>query len=269
MNKIIKGVIFEGFGAHTGEFCRIKVYDYPEWVVFERKGELVELSLDKVETKWATIFSYRNFKVFTIEHLLSAFYALSLRGMRVEVEKGSEIPIMDGSALDFAEKLHGSMTRWEGKERFLKIKAPIEIREGDAYIKAFPSDSFEIDYTIEFDHPLIGRQRFFFEFDEKKFLEELAPARTFVMLSQIEALRRMGLAQMRTHEGVIVLTHDGLYDGIVLRYKDEFVRHKVLDLIGDLAFLRYKPLVRIEAYKAGHKLHIALVREILKRAELV
>jgi len=176
---------------------------------------------------------------------------------------------MDGSALHFAQKLHSSMKRWEEKDYYFKLKKPIRLQEGDSFIEAYPSDSFEIDYTIEFEHPLIGRQRLFFEFDEKKFLEELAPARTFVMLRQVKELRKMGLAQMDTHEGVIVLTDVGLYNGIKLRYKDEFVRHKVLDLIGDLAFLKFKPLARIVAYKAGHKLHISLVKEILKNSELI
>ncbi len=269
MNKIVKRAEFEGEGAHTGKWARIKVYDYMDWVIFEKDGQIFPLDINKVQTKWATIFAHNGFSVFTIEHLMAAFYGLSLRGARIVVEEGMEIPLLDGSSKDFVEILSSTLERLDGEEKHWVIDSPIEIKDGDRYIKAVPSDKFEIDYTIVFNHPLIGKQRFYFEFSEENFIRELAGARTFVHINDVYRLRQNGLAMKDSSTGVIVLTDTGLYNGTKLRYRDEFVRHKVLDLIGDLSFLRYKPLVKIEAYKAGHKLHIALTKEILAKGKLL
>jgi len=269
MNKIIKRAEFEGEGAHTGKWARIKVYDYVDWVIFERDGKVFPLDIDRVQTKWATIFAHNGFSVFTIEHLMAAFYGLSLRGARIVVEEGMEVPILDGSAKEFVEVLSATLEKLEEEDRYWVIDEPIEIKEGDRFIRAFPSDKLEIDYTIVFDHPLIGKQNFGFVFSEENFINELASARTFVHIDDVYRLRKSGLAMKESSTGVIVLTDNGLYNGTKLRYNDEFVRHKVLDLIGDLSFLRFKPKVYIEAYKAGHKLHIALTREILARGKLV
>ncbi len=268
MNKMVNFAEFEGEGAHTGEYSKIKVFDHYDWIVFEKEGKLFPLDVNKVETRWATIFAHNGFIVYTIEHLLAAIYGLSLRGARITLEKGSEIPLMDGSSLEFVEVLRKTIEKLDEEDKHWHINEPIEIRDGDAFIRAEPCDEFEILYTIDFPHPLIGKQTLEFKYSEKSFVEELAGARTFVPLSAINSLRRQGLARKQSPDGVIILTDTGLYDGIKLRYRDEFVRHKVLDLIGDLSFLQHKPKVSIEAYKAGHKLHIALVKEILKKGNL-
>ncbi len=268
MNKMVNFAEFEGEGAHTGQYSKIKVFDHYDWIVFEKNGELFPLDINKVETRWATIFAHNGFTVYTIEHLLAAIYGLSLRGARITLEQGSEIPLMDGSSREFVEVLKKTLERLEEEDKYWHIDQPIEIRDGEGFIRATPSHEFEVLYTIDFPHPLIGKQTLEFKYSEKSFVEELASARTFVPLSAIEELRRQGLARKKTPDGVIILTDTGLYDGIKLRFSDEFVRHKVLDLIGDLSFLQYKPKISIEAYKAGHKLHIALVKEILKKGRL-
>ncbi len=265
---MVKFAEFEGEGAHTGEYARIRVFDHYDWIIFEKDGKLFPLDINKVETRWATIFAHNGFVVFTIEHLLAAIYGLSLRGARITLEQGREIPLLDGSSLDFVSILARTIEKLDEEEKHWHIKEPIEINTEEGFIRATPSDKFEISYTIEFDHPLIGKQTFEYTYSEDSFVEELAPARTFVPLSAIEKLRKQGLAQKKDPDGVIVLTPTGLYDGIKLRFRDEFVRHKVLDLIGDLSFLQFKPMVSIEAYRAGHRLHIALAREIMTRGEL-
>ncbi len=269
MNKIVKNAEFEGEGAHTGKWAKIRVYDYTDWIIFEKDGKAFPLDITKVETKWATNFAHNGFSVSTIEHLLAAFYGLSLRGARIVVEEGSEIPLLDGSSKEFVNILSSTLERFEDEDRHWVIESPIEIREDDRYIRAIPSDNFEIEYTIIFNHPLIGKQTLYFPFTEEGFIKELSSARTFVHIRDVERLRKNGLAMKRSPSGVIVLTNEGLYNGTKLRFKDEFVRHKTLDLIGDLSFLRYKPFVKIEAYKAGHRLHIALAKEILTRGKLL
>ena len=149
----------------------------------------------------------------------------------------------------------------------MKIKQPVEVREGDKFIGVYPHNSYRVEYTIQFPHPLIGEQKYSLDIVGERYAREIAPARTFGFLRDEKSLRGMGLIRGATEENAIVLTNDGVKNG-PLRFDDEFVRHKILDLIGDLALLGHHLLGRVVADRAGHAMHIALVTRLLRDRSL-
>jgi UDP-3-O-[3-hydroxymyristoyl] N-acetylglucosamine deacetylase len=204
-------------------------------------------------------------QVATVEHLLATLYALGIDNVRVHVE-GSELPAMDGSALPLVVQITGAgRAELAAERRTVRLRKRIEIRDGDRRIVATPSDRLEIVYSIDFDHPMIGRQTFeLSDLDAKRFENELAGARTFGFVHEVEALRTAGLARGASLENTLVLDDRGLLNEGGLRYPDEFVRHKVIDLLGDLALIGAPLHARIEVERGGHALHHRLVAAILE-----
>jgi UDP-3-O-[3-hydroxymyristoyl] N-acetylglucosamine deacetylase len=175
-----------------------------------------------------------------------------------------ELPILDGSALPFIELIQQVGIRKQRRPRkYLKILREVEMREGNKFISVYPADSFSVSYSINFPHPLIGKETLQVELVNGSYLRHIAAARTFGSREEEKAMRNMGLIRGASRDNCIVLTRDGIENG-PLRFPDEFVRHKVLDLVGDLALLGKPILGRIVADRAGHAMHTALVSRILR-----
>ena len=214
----------------------------------------------------ATAMCCDNVYINTVEHFLASLYGIGIDNLLVEIDS-DELPIMDGSAAPFIYLLHeAGLKRLRRKRHYIKITKPIWVEKDDRSIAIYPSDKFKITYAIEFSHPLIRRQMISLEVNEKSFIEEIAPARTFGFLSEVEMLRKNGLARGGSLANAVIVGENSLLNG-GLRFKDEFVRHKVLDAVGDLSFLRDRILGHIVAYKAGHRLHLALVKQILRKQD--
>jgi UDP-3-O-[3-hydroxymyristoyl] N-acetylglucosamine deacetylase len=198
----------------------------------------------------------------TVEHLLSALAGLEVEHLRIEVD-AEELPILDGSAAPWVEAiLQAGLQSLEGRRRFLRITQPVEIRQGDRWIRALPFDGLRLRYVIDFPIPALGRQSRELSLTPEKYRRELSSARTFCLAQEVDQLRARGLALGGSLENAVVFGADGpLNDS--LRYEDEAVRHKMLDLVGDLALLGAPLLGLIEAHAAGHAMHVALAQAIL------
>ena len=151
---------------------------------------------------------------------------------------------------------------WRRPRQYLRILRPVEVREGEKFIGIYPAESFTVCYTIDFPQP-IGKESICVDLSRGDYARDIAPARTFGFLHEVQALRNMGLIRGASEENAVVLTHEGVKNG-PLRFDDEFVRHKVLDLIGDLALIGHQVLGRVEAHRAGHAMHTALVQKLLR-----
>jgi UDP-3-O-[3-hydroxymyristoyl] N-acetylglucosamine deacetylase len=198
----------------------------------------------------------------TVEHLLSALVGLEVEHLRIEVD-AEELPILDGSAAPWVEAILRAGTRaLDGRRRFMKITQPVEIRDGGRWIRALPFDGLRLRYVIDFPIPALGRQSRELSLTPEKYRRELGSARTFCLAQEVDQLRARGLALGGSLENAVVFGADGpLNDS--LRYEDEAVRHKMLDLVGDLALLGAPLLGLVEAHAAGHALHVALAQAIL------
>jgi UDP-3-O-[3-hydroxymyristoyl] N-acetylglucosamine deacetylase len=198
----------------------------------------------------------------TIEHLLSALTGLEIEHLRIEVD-GEELPILDGSAAPWVEAIMSvGVKALEGRRRFMKITEPIEIRNGDRWIRALPYDGLRLRYVIDFPIPALGRQSRELSLTPEKYRRELAAARTFCLAQEIELMRSRGLALGGSLDNAVVFGAEGPLNES-LRYEDEAVRHKMLDLVGDLTLLGAPLLGLVEAHAAGHAMHVALAQAIL------
>jgi UDP-3-O-[3-hydroxymyristoyl] N-acetylglucosamine deacetylase len=205
-------------------------------------------------------------QVGTVEHLLATIFALEIDNLRIEVS-GSEIPVMDGSAAPFVDWLRSAgRTTQAAKRKAFRLDGCIEIRDGNRSIRIEPADELRISYAIDFDHPCIGRQCLeIARLDAKVFESELASARTFGFVHEVEALREAGLALGGGMENAVVLDDERVLNRDGLRWPDEFVRHKMVDLLGDLALLGARPRAHIQVERGGHRLHHRLVEALLNR----
>ena len=213
-------------------------------------------------TAYATSISLNGASVQTVEHFMAALYCLGIDNLDVAFD-GPELPIMDGSAAPFIYMLHEAGVRIQTRQRrLLRVLKPVKISNGDKGIAIYPSDAYRITYAIEFEHPLIRRQSRSIIVNEELFGDEIAPARTFGFMRDVEQLRRAGMALGGSLENAIVIGENRILNK-QLRYNDEFVRHKILDAIGDLAFVGHRLQGHVVAHKAGHTLHIELVNKLL------
>ncbi|HEX2061408.1 MAG TPA: UDP-3-O-acyl-N-acetylglucosamine deacetylase, partial [Thermoanaerobaculia bacterium] len=214
---------------------------------------------------YATTVGKDDVQVGTVEHLLAAIMACGITDIDIRID-GPEVPIIDGSALPFMHLIDAAGARDLGAEiAVLRLHDVVEVSDGDKMIRIAPANRLIIKYKIDFNHPVIGRESMHFDFGHDSFLKKIAPARTFGFMRDVEKLRAAGLARGGSVENAVVLDDRGVVNG-PLRFKDEFVRHKILDLVGDLALIG-RPLVgEITAYKAGHALHSRFVEAILHAA---
>jgi UDP-3-O-[3-hydroxymyristoyl] N-acetylglucosamine deacetylase len=262
-----------GIGLHSGVEVSLRLRPAPpgRGVVFRRidlDGFEVEATGRNVaRVSYATSLMKKGVLISTTEHLLAALMGMGIDNAIVELDN-LELPIMDGSAQPFVEMILRAGIRKQRRQRtYMRIVRAIELREGDKFIAIYPAESYSVSYSINFPHPLIGAETFTSEFTPEFFRREIAPARTFGSLQDEPAMRNMGLIRGVSTDNCIVLNHDSVMNG-PLRYADEFVRHKMLDLIGDLALLGRRILGRVVADRAGHAMHTAMVGLLLRDRSL-
>ena len=258
-----------GVGLHSGAPVKLRILPAPAGtgIVFRRTDldgfEVEATSRNVARVSYATSLMKKGVLISTTEHLLSAFIGCGIDNAIVELDN-LELPILDGSARPFVELIRKAGTRKHRRARtYMRIRHELEVREGAKFIAVYPADTYSVEYTINFPHPLIGKETFCVDLSDGKYVSDIASARTFGFLHEADAMRQQGLIRGASAENAIVLTKDGVLNP-PLRFEDEFVRHKVLDLIGDLALLGKRVLGNVVANRAGHAMHTALVSRILR-----
>jgi UDP-3-O-[3-hydroxymyristoyl] N-acetylglucosamine deacetylase len=200
----------------------------------------------------------------TVEHLLSALYALGIDNAVIELDN-FEVPILDGSALPYTEAIRqAGIVQLQAPRIYVRIEKPFVLEENGKTIAIYPSDSLSLEYEIGFQHPLIGHQKLQVNITPENYRDLIAPARTFGFYYEVEALQAAGLIRGGSLDNAIVLTESGMLNETSLRYPDEFVRHKILDLLGDFALMGQQVLGRLTANRAGHALHTRFVAALLE-----
>ncbi|HET7435495.1 MAG TPA: UDP-3-O-acyl-N-acetylglucosamine deacetylase [Thermoanaerobaculia bacterium] len=264
-------VSITGIGLHSGIYTTVSLHPAPagSGITFVRSDlhglRIPALQASTTALDYATTVGKDDVQVGTVEHLLAAIMACGITDVDIHID-GPEVPIIDGSAVPFMHLIDAAGVRELGAEiPVLRITQPFEIGEGDKTIRVAPANRLIIKYKIDFNHPVIGRQSFHFDFGHDNFLRKIAPARTFGFMRDVEKLRAAGLARGGSVENAIVLDDRSVVNG-PLRFRDEFVRHKILDLVGDLALIGRPIVGEITASKAGHALHSRFVERILQMA---
>jgi UDP-3-O-[3-hydroxymyristoyl] N-acetylglucosamine deacetylase len=260
-----------GIGLHSGRPVALSLRPAPadHGLVFVRADDggrrVRALAENVVHTRYATTLAENGTSVATTEHLLAALAAAGVHNALIEVD-GAEVPILDGSAAPFLLMLReAGIQELAATCRPAVIEEPLELGENGSRIRVEPAAAFEVDYRVDFLHPVIGEQSFQGRIDLGAFAEAIAPARTFCLLRDVEEMRRQGLALGGSLDNAVVVADHGVLNES-LRYPDEFVRHKVLDLVGDLALIGGPLVGRVRAERAGHRLHTLLARAIRARA---
>ncbi|MFZ0107082.1 MAG: UDP-3-O-acyl-N-acetylglucosamine deacetylase [Thiobacillus sp.] len=265
-----------GVGLHTGAKVEITLRPAPpdSGIVFRRMDldPPAELKADPylvTDTRLCSMLESGPAKVSTVEHLMSALAGLGIDNALVDLT-GPEIPILDGSSAPFVYLLQSvGIVEQDAPKRYVRILRPIEVRDGDKLARLTPHNGFKIDFTIDFKHPVFEKsgKTVSIDFAETAYAKEVARARTFGFMHEVEALRNSGLALGGSLDNAIVMDEYRVLNVEGLRYEDEFVKHKVLDAIGDLYLLGYPIIGAFEAYKSGHALNNALLRELLQHQE--
>jgi UDP-3-O-[3-hydroxymyristoyl] N-acetylglucosamine deacetylase len=264
-----RSVTVEGLGLHSGEMLRLTVAPAGSdtGILFRAPdGTLIPANADHVvDGHFATTVGAFGVRVRTIEHLMAAAAGLGLDNLIVDVS-GGELPGLDGSAKEFLELLEsGGRVDLPARRHPIRIESPIRVEDGSRWLQIVPSDAFRVSYTLDHEHPAIGLQVVSVEITPKSFAEDIAPARTYGFLKDVGAMRQRGLARGGSLDNTIVVGKRAVLNES-LRYPDEFVRHKVLDLIGDLFLLGRPILGHVVARNGGHALNHQLVAAIRKVA---
>ena len=272
-HTISSPISFSGVGLHTGVFTKLQIFPAaPETGIVFRRVDLdnfeIEANIKNVaRVAYATTLMKQGVLISTVEHLLSSLYTFGIDNALIEINN-LEVPILDGSALPFTNEIQRvGLKEQPANRKYIVIEKSLTIEDRDRIISVHPARNFQIDYSIDFDHPLICQQNFNFYVSPEAFSTEIAPARTFGFYKEVEELKKKGLIRGGSLDNAIVLTEKGMLND-TLRFKDEFVRHKVLDSIGDIALIGKPLIARIVADKAGHALHTHLVNRILNTPSL-
>ena len=267
-----RSVSCTGIGLHSGR--RVKLSLRPaaadSGIRFRRAdldGVEIPATVDNVDRlHYATGLSRNAETVRTVEHLLAALVGVGVDNVVVELDQ-PEVPIMDGSASSFVYLLdEAGLRRLAAPRRYLKVFRPVSLSRGDKRIALYPSDHFKVTYSISFDHPMLRHMSRTLAVTAASFVDEIAPARTFGFLKEVEMLRRKGLALGGSLDNAVVLGDTGILNS-GLRFEDEFVRHKILDAIGDLALLGRPVIGHLVAHRGGHELHTAFAEKILRESD--
>lgn len=260
-----------GIGLHSGHKVNLTLKPAPadSGIRFRRSDLGTEIPASVLHlsgTNHATGLTHNGATVETVEHLLAALVSMGIDNVVVELDH-REVPVMDGSAAPFVYLLQEAGVKTLGSpRRYLKVLRPITVSRGDKLMSLYPSDHFKVSYSISFDHPLLRHQSQTMEVTETSFVDDIAPARTFGFLHEVELLRQQGLALGGSLENAIVLSETGVLNN-QLRFEDEFVRHKILDAIGDLALVGYPLIGHLVAHRAGHALHTAFAMRLLNEPD--
>ena len=266
---IKKPVEVVGIGLHKGEPIKLRLepLDADAGIVFYREDLALNIPLSPdsvIDTRMATVIGdkAKGF-ISTIEHFLSAVYAYGIDNLRVIVD-GNEMPIMDGSAISFCLLLEeAGIEELDAPKKIIRIKEPVEIRDGEKFVRLLPSDTATFDFRIKFDHPVIGEQSERFEFGTQHFVEEIARARTFGFARDIQYLQSQNLALGATLQNAIGLDDHKVLNPEGLRFENEFAKHKVLDAMGDMMVTGHNLLGRYESFAGSHHLNYQLTSKLL------
>ena len=271
--RTLKSVIrATGVGLHTGDKVAMTLRPAPAntGIVFRRIDlpAPIDIAADPFKVTDARLCSTleaNGAKVSTVEHLMSAFAGLGIDNAYVDLT-GSEVPIMDGSASPFVFLIQSAgIEQQPAPKRFFRIRSAVEVRDGDKWARFEPFDGFKLSFSIEFDHPAFERsaQTAYVDFASTSYVKEVARARTFGFIQDVEALRDSGLALGGSLDNAIVVDEYRVLNAEGLRYGDEFVKHKLLDAIGDLYLIGHPLIGYFSAHKSGHALNNRLLRETL------
>ncbi|MDH4945354.1 UDP-3-O-acyl-N-acetylglucosamine deacetylase [Sulfurimonas sp. C5] len=269
---IKKSVELVGIGLHKGSPVKLRLepLEAESGIVFYRSDVDVSIPLipeNVVDTKMATVIGKDGYVISTIEHLLSAVYAYGIDNLRVVVD-ADEVPVMDGSSASYCMLLdEAEVVELNKPKRIMRIKKEIEVKEGDKYVKLSPAKDLSYDFTIKFPHPVIQEQTYVLKFTKQSYKEEISRARTFGFLHEVQYLRSKGLALGGSLENAVVLDEKKILNPEGLRYDDEFVRHKILDAIGDMSLIGMNFIGNYEAFAGSHDLNHKLTMELLKDPE--
>ncbi len=273
INQIIKAT---GIALHTGEMAVLTLHPgaIDSGVVFRRIDlcppvSIVANGFNVGDTRLSTTLLQKNVRVSTIEHLMSALAGLGIDNILIDIN-ASEIPIMDGSAAPFVFLLQSAgIVEQDALKKFIRIKKPLTVSDGDKHARFKPYEGFKLRFTIDFNHPIFNEKHRYAEIDlsSTSYLKDISRARTFGFISEYEQLRQLNLAQGGSLDNAIVVDEYRILNPEGLRYEDEFVRHKILDAIGDLYLLGHPILGAYEGFKSGHALNNQLVRTLLQTPE--
>ena len=267
---IARSTAISGIGLHTGQRINmtLRPADAGVGIVFhrqigDRKVSIEATSANVVDTRLATVIGQGDARVSTVEHLLASLAAYGVDNLHIDID-GPEVPIMDGSAAPFVSVLEeAGLKRHTVSRKFLAIRKPVSVIDGEKRATIIPSRFFRITFDIAFQHPCIALQQRSVKVTTAGFRKELAPARTFGFLKDVESLKAAGLARGGSLENAIVVDDEKILNPEGLRFHDEFVRHKILDAIGDLSLIGYPILGHVRAFKAGHDINHQLVEKII------
>ncbi len=272
-HTLVTPVSVSGIGLHTGVKVTVRLCPAPAntGVLFRRtdlEGFAIEAqSRNVARVSYATSLMKKGVLISTTEHLLSALAGLDVDNVVVEIDN-LELPILDGSARPFVELIDkAGIRRQRARRSFVKILRPVEVVDGMRRIVAYPAEVFHVTYHIVFPHPSIGAQSIEFAPDSSNYAAEIAPARTFGFLEELEMLRKNGLIRGGSLENAVVLDRKGVINPEGLRFPDEFCRHKLLDLIGDFSLLGHPLIGHVVAERAGHAMHAQLVSRLLREKD--
>jgi len=268
---LTRSVSFSGIGLHGGESVAVTIHpaaanhglrfvrtDLPQQT--QMRAHYTQV----VDTRRATTLGEGPATLSTVEHLLAALRGLSVDNALIQVE-GPEVPIMDGSADPFVETLvQAGFSSLPWPRAYLLVQRPVEVREGSQWMRVSPGQP-RISYSIDFPHPVIRRQRFTVALTAESFRREIAPARTFGFLKEVQFLQANGLALGGSLDNALVLDDEGVMNPEGLRFPEEFVRHKILDAVGDLALLGLPILGRLEVAQGSHALHHRFLQELIRQ----
>lgn len=262
-----------GIGLHSGNKVTLSLKPAPAnyGIRFQRTDLGVEIPATITQLRgkqqYQTGLACEAVSVETVEHLLAALSALRIDNAIVELNH-PEVPIMDGSAAPWVHLIlnEAGVKKLSAPRRYLKVLRPISLAQGDKRISLYPADHLKVTYSISFDHPLLRHQSRTMKITEESFVEDIAPARTFGFLKEVEMLRQRGLALGGSLDNAIVLGETGVLNN-TLRFEDEFVRHKILDAIGDLSLVGHPVIGHLVAHRGGHALHTAFAARILEERD--
>jgi len=269
---IKKSVELVGIGLHKGSPVKLRLepLESNSGIVFYRSDVDVSIPLipeNVVDTKMATVIGKDGHVISTIEHLLSAVYAYGIDNLRVIVD-ADEVPVMDGSSASYCILLdEAEVVAQDVPKKIMRIKKDVEVREGDKYVKLSPSPDLQYDFTIKFPHPVIQTQEYVLKFTKESYKKEISRARTFGFLHEVQYLRSKGLALGGSLENAIVLDDKKILNPEGLRFDDEFVRHKILDAIGDMSLIGMNFIGNYEALAGSHDLNHKLTLALLADTE--
>jgi len=271
---VLNAVNCSGIGLHTGLVCNLRICPAPAdtGIVFLRedceKKVSIRAHIDNViDATLATTIGREGVKISTIEHLMAAFAGLGIDNAEVYLD-APEIPIMDGSSEPFNVLLKNAGVKSQNKpKKFVIIKHPVTVTDGDKQATLLPGNDFKLSYTIDFRHPLISNQFYLIQISNGNFEREICRARTFGFLKEYEMLKAKGLARGGSLENAVVVDDDRVINEGGLRFGDEFVRHKILDSIGDLWLLGAQVIGHFIGYKSGHTLNHKLIHKLLAHRE--